>query len=243
MRILITALVTSLALLLTPPLQAASYTEQTVNNGATISGAVTFSGVDTPPKVYRVTKDNEICGTGSREIDYIKVNNGALNDVIVYLDKVPVGKPFPAEFSSAKLDQVGCDFIPFLQIMRNNSKLVAINSDPVLHNVHAYELIGKRKKTVFNVNQPQPGQAAKTVALRRSEAMKVECDAHDFMHSYVFVANNPYFARVDSEGRFSIDQIPAGSYTLKAWHSTLQNLKQTITIGASENQIINLNFK
>ena len=132
-----------------------------------------------------------MCGTGTREIDYVRVKDGALNDVVVYLDKIQVGKPFPPELDKAKVNQKGCKFMPFLQVMRNGSDLDAINADPVLHNIHTYELMGRAKKTVFNVSQPNPGTVTKVVKLKRGDAMKVECDAHDFMHGFVFVAKTP----------------------------------------------------
>jgi len=52
--------------------------------------------------------------------------------------------------------------------------------------------------------------------------MKVECDQHDFMHSFVFVANNPYYAVVGKDGTFKIENVPAGKYKLKTWHGYLK---------------------
>ncbi len=222
---------------------AAGYKESSVSNGGTVTGKVTFSGKDPAPKIYKITKDNDVCGTGNREIDYVAVNNGALTNVVVYLDKIKEGKPFPAELSSAKIDQKGCEFKPFLQIMRNNTELAAINDDPILHNIHTYEILGRAKKTVFNVSQAKPGTVKKKVALKRGTALKVECDAHDFMHGFVFVAKNPYFAVVGDDGSFTIDNIPPGKYTIKAWHGKLREKKGKVDISAGGTTTINFEFK
>ncbi|MCG8425804.1 MAG: hypothetical protein MI754_00425 [Chromatiales bacterium] len=133
----------------------AAYKEVTVSNGGTITGSINFAGKDQAPKVYSITKDNDVCGNGKREIDYVRVENGKLMDVVVYLEKVKEGKPFPADVADGTIDQKGCEFKPFLQVMRNKNKLAAINSDSVLHNIHTYELIRGDakgpKKTLTNI--------------------------------------------------------------------------------------------
>jgi len=104
----------------------------------------------------------------------------------------------------------------------NGGELEAINSDPVLHNIHIYALTGKTRRTVFSVSQPQKGNiVASRINVQAGVALKVECDAHNFMHAYVFVARSPYFAIVDREGRFEIGNLSPGRYVLKAWHPTL----------------------
>ncbi len=237
--------VLSISLLIGLPLaaHAAVYKEISVNNGGSVSGKVTFSGTDPEPKQYKISKDNDTCGTGTREIDYVAVNDGALTNVVVYLDKVKEGKAFPAELSDARIEQKGCEFKPFLQIMRNGAKLAAINDDPVLHNIHTYEILGRARKTVFNTSQSKPGTITKKVSLKRGNAMKVECDAHDFMHSFVFTAKNPYFAVVGNDGSFTIDNIPPGKYTIKAWHGTLKDQKNKVEISAGGTATVNFEFK
>ncbi|RLJ20883.1 hypothetical protein DJ030_05820 [bacterium endosymbiont of Escarpia laminata] len=223
--------------------QAAKYKEVSVSNGGTITGKVSFAGKDKAPKTYKISKDNDVCGTGTREIDYVRVNNGSLMDTVVYLDKVKTGKAFDPSISSAVLDQKGCEFKPFLQVMKNETKIAAVNQDPILHNIHTYEIIGRTKKTVFNVSQPEPNTVTKTVKLKRGTAMKVECDAHDFMHGFVFVAKNPYYAMVAEDGTFSIDNVPPGKYTIKAWHGTLKDQKSKVEVAAGGTANVDFTFK
>ena len=229
--------------MLPPTSQAETYKEITVSNGGTITGRVTLAGRDYAPKKYTVVKDSAVCGEGTREIDYVRVVNGALLDVVVYLDEVKSGKPFPAEVGDGKILQKGCEFTPFLGVMRNDAEFAAINQDPVLHNIHTYEIIGRIKKTVFNVSQPDQNTITKRVNLKKGVAMKVECDAHDFMHAYAFTANNPYFAVVKEDGGYRIDNVPAGKYKIKAWHGFLRDQKSRVEIAAGGTVTVDFAFK
>ena len=167
---------------------AAPYKVTDVKDGGSITGKVSFTGKDPAPKVYKVTKDMKVCGKDERSIDFVKVTNGGLSNVVVFLDKVKSGKAFDKKVTSAKINQKGCEFDPFVQIMYIDENLEALNSDPVSHNIHTYELIGKSKRTVVNVSQPKQGSVIKKkIKMRRGNGMKVECDQHDFMHGFVFV--------------------------------------------------------
>ena len=44
------------------------------------------------------------------------------------------------------------------------------------------------------------------------------------------VFDHPYFALTDDQGRFTIPNLPAGSYTLKAWHEEAGIVSQQITV-------------
>ncbi|MCF6280842.1 MAG: carboxypeptidase regulatory-like domain-containing protein [Candidatus Polarisedimenticolaceae bacterium] len=223
--------------------QAAAYKEVSVSNGGNITGTVAYSGKAKKPKLYSVTKDNDICGTEARKIEYVRVNNGKLMDSVVYLEKIKEGKAFPAGFGDTTVVQEACAFTPFLGVMKNKHKINAINKDPILHNIHTYEIMGRVKKTVFNISQPDQNTISKTVKLKKGAAMKVECDAHDFMHGFVFVAKNPYFAVVAEDGSYTIDNVPAGKYKIKAWHGTLKDQKGKVEVAAGGSTTVDFNFK
>ena len=219
-----------------PMAHAASYKVVDVKDGGAIRGVVSLGSAKEKSQTYTISKDPDVCGEGTREVPFVRANGGALLDAVVFLAKVKSGKDFPTGIKKVTLNQQKCEFAPYLSIMQNGGELEAVNSDTVLHNIHTYELIGRARRTVMNVSQPEKGNiVTKKIKLRKGDGMKVECDAHDFMHAYVFVAKNPYYALVDQDGKYQITDVPPGKYTIKVFHGVLgeQEGKVEVTAGGA----------
>ncbi|MCK4713834.1 MAG: hypothetical protein KAT26_13245 [Marinosulfonomonas sp.] len=202
---------------------AKGYNEVDVTDGGSFAGTVSAGESEGDTRTYTISKDPEICGEGSREVPFVQINDsGMLVNAVVFLSNIEEGKAMPEELMALTINQNKCEFSPALGVMANKGELTAVNNDHTLHNIHAYEQIGKARKTVLNVSQPTQGDVmTKEIKLRRGNGMKVECDAHDFMHSFVYVAKTPYFSVVDETGAFSIADIPAGTYEVMMWHGFL----------------------
>jgi len=198
-----------------------------------ITGKLTFVGTPPTPEEFAITKNPEVCGTGKRAVEWIRVRNGNLAQAVVFIDKIKGDKSWTKDAVAAKSNQKGCAFLPFMAVVKNGTEIEVLNSDPVLHNIHTYEIIGRAKRTMFNVSQPDKGFVFKEkVKARRGHWMKLECDAHNFMHGWRFLARTPYYAVTGDDGTFTITDIPAGTYKLTAWHPVLG--KKTITITVAD---------
>jgi hypothetical protein len=194
-----------------------------------ITGKVAFKGAVPAPKKLPITKDNAVCGNGEREIVEVNARGGNLAGAVVYVAKIEKGKPW-GETEKPVLDQKGCRFAPEVMIVKKDADLTIRNSDPVLHNIHTYEIIGTVRRTMFNVGQPDKGDMKQPVKVRRANVVKIECDAHDFMHGWAFAADNPYAAVTKEDGSFSIDGLPDGTYEVKAWHPVLGEKSAQVTV-------------
>jgi hypothetical protein len=64
--------------------------------------------------------------------------------------------------------------------------------------------------------------------------VKVFCHIHADMSAVVVVLDNPFFAVPDASGRFRIDGIPPGAYTVTAWHERARAIRRAITLGAGQ---------
>ncbi|MFQ5912451.1 MAG: carboxypeptidase regulatory-like domain-containing protein [Nitrospinota bacterium] len=212
---------------------AGAYEVAPVSGGGTVAGRIIFKGDAPPPVKLLITKDEDHCGKGQVERREVDVKEGALRGVVVYLDKVKKGKPFPKEAMSPVVDQRKCAYVPFLQVAAKGANVTILNSDSVHHNIHTYELIGSARRSMWNISQPKfRKKVTRKLRVRRGNAMRIECDVHNWMLGWMFVARNPYYAIVGEDGTFQIGDVPAGNYTLRAWHPVLGTKRKKITVPA-----------
>lgn len=232
-------------------LEASAYNVVPVKNGGTIKGKVTFLGTPPEPEKIPIRKNREFCGEGFREVPWVRVNNGRLTEAVVYLDDIEEGKDWPSLKGEVEhlddpdgkdgdliyegtylIDQRDCRFHPWIRVYRNGADIVIRNSDPVAHNIHFRELVGKVKKTIFNVSQKNKGDIYKKVRAKRSKFLRINCEPHNFMFSWGLAADNPYAVVVNRDGTYEITGIPAGTYKLIAWHPILGLKKAIVEVPA-----------
>ena len=115
------------------------------------------------------------------------------------------------------MDQRGKVFIPFILPMLKGEQVRFLNSDPFLHNIHPY--LGR--KSLFNVAVPSGGKPI-TKTFNDVGEIVILCNVHPEMEAWIVVRENPYFAVTDAEGKYQIQDVPAGTYTVTAWHPKLK---------------------
>jgi hypothetical protein len=136
------------------------------------------------------------------------------------------------------LEQKGCQYKPHVIAVRGGQELKVVNSDPTTHNIHPSPNNNRES------NQSQPAGVPLSMTFAREEiAIPVKCNIHPWMRSYIAVFKHPFFAVSGKDGSFEIDNLPAGNYTLTAWHEKLGTSVQKITIGDSETKTIQFAFK
>jgi carboxypeptidase family protein len=164
---------------------------------------------------------------------------GDLADVFVYIKRGLEDKKFEAPSTPVVIDQSGCWFHPRVLGVQTNQPLKIINSDPVTHNIHPMAEINRE----WNHSQG-PGDAPLNRKFVKPEIMiPVKCNIHSWMHAYIGVVDNPYFAVSDKDGSFEINNLPPGTYTIAFWQERLGNQEQEITVAPNQHATVNITFK
>jgi hypothetical protein len=186
-----------------------------------VTGKVTLKG--TPPPEKTIAFDDtcsKLNPTVTTTRHYVVGKDNGLANVFVYISKGLEGKKFTPPTQAVELNQQGCNYQPYVSGVMVGQPVVIKNSDPIMHNIHA--LPKADGNTEFNFAQPSQGDVNDSkwvTSIKAPEVLvKLKCDVHPWMFAYIGVQNHPYFAVTDKDGNFKIANVPAGSYTLTAYH-------------------------
>jgi plastocyanin len=200
-----------------------------VADGGTIAGRVTLTGAMPELQVFDITSDKDVCASAAANNRLEIGPNGGVRYAVVYLDGITQGKPMPDHPEQTLLmDQQNCQYTPHVIAAPVGSKVTFLNSDPVAHNVRVED--AGTDKILMNRAQPTAG-ARDPMEVAQPGAYRVGCDYHPWMNAYLFGVTNPYYAVTDSNGSFTIDGIPPGSYTVKMWFNGIRTIPRRDTQG------------
>jgi Polysaccharide lyase family 4, domain II len=207
-------------------------------DAGTITGDVTF--VDSPPKIapVKITKDQDYCGETLPDESYLVDANGGLKNVVVFLETAQPAIPADPQKLNV-IENSGCRYAPRVLAMQKGERLRVKNNDPKLHIPHSY----LNEKTVFMLSLPFKNTVLEaTQKIRDPGILKLVCDTHAWMLGFVHVFDHPFFAVTDDKGAFSIPNVPAGTYTLKAWHEDAGVRSHEVVVAESGNVRVNFEF-
>ncbi len=199
--------------------------------GGTVSGAVKFTGaVPANPKIDMSEEPTCKAKTPNAVDPIVLVNKGMLANVFIYVKTgLPAGGKYPSPTTPVVIDQSGCLYHPRVLGVMVNQPVEIRNSDAVLHNIKAVP----KKNRGFNISQPQQGMKTTRTFAMAEMALPLECNVHGWMHAKAFVMENPFFAVTGEDGSFSIKGLPAGTYTIEAWHEKFGTKTATVTVAAN----------
>jgi plastocyanin len=208
--------------------------------GASVTGTVKFQG--TPPAAEKVKMDADpVCKQQHAEAvmtETVAVNaNGTLKNVFVYV-KSGLSGTYPAPTTPIVLDQKGCWYTPHVFGIQAGQPLEIINSDATLHNINAKPAANQ----AFNIAQPVQNMKTQKKFAKPEIGVKFKCNVHPWMSAYAGVVEHPFFSVTGAEGAFALQGLPAGTYTIEAWHEQYGAKTADVTVGDGESKTLELTF-
>jgi hypothetical protein len=98
------------------------------------------------------------------------------------------------------------------------------------------------KSKEFNVGQPNQGMETMRTFAEPEIMVHFKCDVHPWMSAYVGVMDNPFYSTTGDDGTFSLKGLPAGEYTVAAWHEKYGEQTQKIKVGDGEAKSVDFKF-
>ena len=226
----VTGVLLGVAFAASTPSTSAAYEVVTVSNGGTVDGVVTLSGTSPAAASIKVTKNQDYCGTTIVDPAYTVGAGSGLGNVLVYLKEIGKGKAGSTE--PVLLGNEKCMFSPRVQGAMVGQQIKVYSEDPVLHNTHPQN--AATNATIYNIALPFKGFSVTKPLPGVPGLIKVKCDAHEWMRAWIMELDHPYFATTSADGHFTIKDVPAGSYTLAAWHEVAGEASIPVVVAAGQ---------
>ncbi len=209
-----------------------------------ITGTVKLSGTAPHMKGIDMSKD-PYCVKANATPQHLETvvagASGGLENVVLYIsDGLPASALAEAATNVPVFDQKNCMYTPHVLAMDVNQKFKVTTSDQTTHNIHP-----NPNPMTGNIpwNQSQPtGAPPVEKSWKTAEVIPVQCNIHPWMHGWFVVVKGPY-ATTDSNGSFTINGVPPGSYTVTAWQEDLGTQTAKVTVAAGGAGTADFTFK
>jgi hypothetical protein len=207
------------------------YQATQVADGVTLTGTVDFTGTIPADSIVNVPADQPGCGP-TINLKNVQNSGTRIGGAVVWITDIRSGKPLPIPRRFELLNS-DCVLSPRVQAVMAPGTLNMASEDVTMHrdhiiNVATGEMVGMAP---FNDN----GEVIPfDKILDKPAELEVTCELHPWSKAYIVVLDHPYFAMTSATGTFSIDDVPPGTYHVRAWHPTLGLSDQTVTIVAGQ---------
>ena len=206
-----------------------------VEGAGQIEGTIRLEGTPPAPGRLRVLQNEDVCGPSVPDESLLVSASGGVAGAVVELEGISAGKPCPT--AVAVLDNLECVFVPRVQALAVGQSLEIRNSDPILHDAHAW--LGPR--TIFNLGLPTWRRV--THVFTEPGLHAVDCNVlHTWMKAWILVRPHPYVAVTGPDGRFTLGEVPPGRYRLRVWHESLGERVREVEVGVGETLVTSIRY-
>ncbi len=211
------------------PLAAAYRALPTVPDAGTIVGTVGFEGVAPADTTVRPTADATVCGTSFVDTT-IRTRGDGVGDVVVWLVGVGSGTKVPLR-KRYELEARRCRWEPRVQAVLATGTVNVKSADALLHETRMLD--ARTGATLALVQHNDFGSLVPVqTPIADARLVEVRGDRHPWMRAWIAVFDHPYFAVTEPAGTFTIADVPAGRYEIRAWHERFGLLVDSVDVTA-----------
>jgi plastocyanin len=188
--------------------------------------------------IAAVLLGNSLDAVGGSIIGSVASSKGDLPElqsiVVVWVEGLPAA-PLPSK--APTISQSGVQFSPRVLTVVAGQTVTFPNEDDVAHNVFSMSSAKKFKLGIY------PKGDTREVTFEKAGIIDLFCSIHRHMHAVIVVTPNEHFAETALGEKFSIRDIPAGEYDVKAWNAAYESVTVNVTVPAIGEANVPILFK
>jgi plastocyanin len=135
----------------------------------------------------------------------------AIAGAVVFV-QVP-SPPTASQHATAVVDQVEKTFVPGILPIMVGTYVRFPNHDQIQHHVYSFSPTKTFELPLYKGEAPPP------VLFDKVGVVKIGCNIHDWMSGIILVLPTPHFTVTDASGKYVLENVPEGNYTLVVWHA------------------------
>ena len=208
--------------------------------GATLVGEVTYSGTPSKPLPLNMSKEPDCAKMRAKPLmsESVIIGPGnTLQNVVVYIS-AGASDTSAAPTTPVEFDQQDCHYTTHVLAFRAGQDVKISNSDPFSHNIHPLAKVNREWNRIQLAGTPPF-----SYSYENEEFISVKCNIHAWMQGYFVVLKTKHFAVTGGTGRFALTDLPAGKYTVTAWHEVYGTRSREITVASGQTLSVNFNFQ
>jgi plastocyanin len=162
----------------------------------------------------------------SRQVNRQTPDAAEISNVVVFVKDAPADSELPV--THASISQRDESFVPRVTAITRGSTVEFPNFDPYFHNVFSLS-----RALTFDLGRFRKGEKRERT-VPRTGVIKVYCHIHSEMSSTILVFDHHLYTTPATDGTFTIDAVPPGTYQLSAWHERIGETTKPLTVVAGD---------
>ena len=207
------------------------YRATTVTGGAKLTGTIDFDGQIPRDSIIQLPPETLGCGH-SVTARFVEHTGTRIAGAVVWIADIRAGKPLPAA-RRFELANNQCLLTPRVQAVVAPATLNMASQDAAMHRNHIIDVATGELAAIAPFNDNGEVVPFDKLLVKPAQ-LEISCEQHPWSKAWILAFDHPYFAVSEKAGSFSIEDIPAGTYQVKAWHPRLGVAEQTLTVSAGQ---------
>jgi hypothetical protein len=203
------------------------YTPMTIAVSGSVEGVVVWPRPPAAAKQLPAAAAGKRCG----EVENRTLSLGpgrVVAGAVVWLENIRRGRAIAGRVAphhapsrnyqlGGALEWRACQLHPPVQLIAPLGAILHATSADQPVTLTGARVLGAQRVPLFTLGLGAPGAEAE-VQLEQSGVHEIATDGAPAGRAWIVVAGHPYHAVTDDAGRFALDQVPPGTYTMVVWH-------------------------